>query len=107
MTNNGILASMETRLRESMSTKEYANRLAVIRQQIEPYERRKPKKKTKNVAGEYQYTLLSDALRNVRKGSVDYLYNENQVIEFLRYEPNALVEYKPQWKAWEVWITAA
>ena len=107
MTNNEILANIEKKFRKSMTTAEYNERLAVIRQQIVPYNRRKPKKKTKNVCGDYTYMILTDALRNVRKGSVDYLYNENQVLEFLRYEPNALVEYKPQWEAWEVWIPAA
>lgn len=107
MTNAMILANIGKQFRETMTAAEYDERLLTIREQIVPYNKRKPEKITRNGKADYFGQCIGEVLRSIRKASIDYLFREEQVVELLKYQPDAQVEWKPQWGCWEIWLPAA
>ncbi len=107
MTNAMILANNRKQFKETMTAAEYNERLAVIREQIVPYtNKKKPEKTTRNGKADYFGQCIGDVLRSIRKAGIDYLFREEQVVELLKYEPGASVEWKPSWGCWEIWLPA-
>ena len=107
MTNAMILANIGRQFRETMTAVEYNERLEVIREQIVPYNSKKPQKVTQNGRTDYFGQCIGEVLRSIRKASIDYLFREEQVVELLKYQPDAQVEWRPQWGCWEIWLPAA
>lgn len=42
---------------------------------------------------EYFVAYINDVLHQIRNGAIDYVYNEDQLKELLRFEPNIQVSY--------------
>lgn len=108
MTNAMILANTGKQFRETMTAAEYDERLVSIREQIIPYtDAKKPQKITQNGRTDYFGQCIGEVLRAIRKAGIDYLFREEQVVELLKYQPDAKVEWKPHWGCWEIWLPAA
>ena len=88
--------------RSTMSGREYNWRLYHIRCLATPYQRRKPKRATRNAVGDYYGLVLSEVLRSIRNGEEDYVYNEMQLIDVIRYEPKATIIYMSDEQMWRV-----
>lgn len=69
--------------------------LPEIRGKIAPYENRQrmPKSEVKRVGVNFR-NLINDAIDCLEEGNVGYLFTAEQVVEFLRFVPDARVEYK-------------
>ena len=89
-----------------MSAREYNLRLYHIRQLAIPYGRQKPKRPTRNAAGDFYGMVVSEVLRSIRNGEEDFIYSEAQVIDVIRYEPKAKVLYLTESGIWEVTMAA-
>ena len=62
-----------------MTAAEYDERLTVIREQIVPYNSKKPQKVTQNGRTDYFGQCIGEVLRSIRKAGIDYLFREEQV----------------------------
>ena len=94
-------------LTRNMTDKEYQIRLNYLRknnnskQKLLPARFDRRCKKTVPTAKTPHALLIKDVLRSIRGNHSDYLFNEDQILELLYYEPWAKVRYIKDF-IWEI-----
>ena len=92
-------------LTESMTDDEYQIRLEMIRETI-PSKPIIPRTKSSKVGDDpdFSYTIISDVISFLHlRGGPDYLFNEDQILEVLRREPTAQINYLGDYM-WSVFL---
>ena len=92
-------------LTESMTDEEYQIRLGKIRETIpsKPTIRRAKSSKVGDNP-DFSYTIISDVISFLHlRGGPDYLFNEDQILEVLRREPTAQINYLGDYM-WSVFL---
>ncbi len=107
MTNTEIFAGANKIMPfvENMTALEYNRRFLLIRQLASPYKEKRPKRVVRKDTGDYFPFLVSEVLKTIRSNGQDYVFSESQVIDVIRYEPGARVEYLGD-GIWEVSLSA-
>lgn len=97
MTNSQIISNASPQFKSSMTDKEYQVRLRDIRRKMPPGKRRGKSHPTSVIQSHDFFDswdmMISGVLYSLSKRDRDYLFNEDQVVEILRYRPDAKISY--------------
>lgn len=78
----------------SCNSKDFQNCvLPLLRMQAEPYQDGRKYLRKSNSAGEGFSSVVNDALRELYKNRKGFVFTQNQLIEVLRFVPDANVSY--------------
>lgn len=119
MTNTALAAIPPVSFRKDMSDAEYQERFSYIRNNITPYNRKRPQDASLSSSQlvssrecvDYYNPFIAEVLISIRRTHlehpVDYVFSEDQLIELLRYEPRLSVRYMSPHEMWEVSLNVA